>query len=305
MPLEADLLIDRRRLKRRLALWRALAVLLVVAGAAFAAYRSAGAGLPGAAHLSRLTVEGVIGDDRKVIEALDRMRKDSSNRGVIVAIDSPGGSAGGGEALYAALNRVRQSGKPVVAVLRGTAASAGYMAAVASDRIFTREGTVTGSIGVLLQSFDASELLDRLGVRPELLTSGPLKAQPNPFQPLSPEGREAIMRVISDLHDQFVAKVVAGRGLEEAAVRAVADGRVLTGRQALERRLVDAIGGEPEARAWLAAEKGVPESLPVRDVETRSMAERLFRSAFQGAAKTLLSEWLGVDWPFPVWQLRP
>ena len=306
MPLEADLLIDRRRLKRRLALWRALAVLLVVAGAAFAAYRTAGgAGLPGAAHLSRLTVEGVIGDDRKVIEALDRIRKDSSNRGVIVAIDSPGGSAGGGEALHAALNRVRQSGKPVVAVLRGTAASAGYMAAVASDRIFTREGTVTGSIGVLLQSFDASELLDRLGVRPELLTSGPLKAQPNPFQPLSPEGREAIMRVISDLHDQFVAKVVAGRGLDEAAVRAVADGRVLTGRQALERKLVDAIGGEPEARAWLAAEKGVPEGLPVRDVKTRSMAERFLGSVFQGVAKTLLSEWVGVDWRFPVWQLRP
>ena len=305
MTLEADLLIDRRRLKRRLALWRVLAVLLVVAGAAFAAYRSADMALPGSAHLSRLTVDGIIGDDRKVVEALDRIRKDSSNRGVIVAIDSPGGTAGGGEALHAALSRVRQGGKPVVAVLRGTAASAGYMAAVASDRIFAREGTVTGSIGVLLQSFDASELLDRVGIRPELLASGPLKAQPNPFQPLSPEGREAMMRVISDLHDQFVAKVVAGRNMDEAAVRAVADGRVLTGRQALERKLVDAIGGEPEARAWLAAEKGVAESLPVRDVKTRSTAERLFSSIFQGLAKTLLSEWLGVDWGFPVWQLRP
>jgi protease-4 len=261
--------------------------------------------LPGAAHLSRLTVEGFIGDDRKVIEALDRVRKDASNRGVIVAIDSPGGSVGGGEALHAALNRVRQGGKPVVAVLRGTAASAGYMAAVASDRIFAREGTVTASIGVLLQSFDASELLARVGVRPEVLASGPLKAQPNPFQPLSPEAREALMRVIADLHDQFVAKVVAGRGLDEAAVRAVADGRVLTGRQALERRLVDAIGGEPEARAWLAAEKGVPESLPVRDVKTRSTAERLVGSAVEGAAKTLLSEWLGVDWRTLLWQLRP
>jgi protease-4 len=305
MTLEADLLIDRRRLKRRLALWRALAVLLVVAGVAFAASRAADLALPGAAHVSRLTVEGVIGDDRKVVEALDRIRKDASNRGVIVAIDSPGGSVGGGEALHAALNRVRQGGKPVVAVLRGTAASAGYMAAVASDRIFAREGTVTASIGVLLQSFDASELLARVGVRPEVLASGPLKAQPNPFQPLSPEAREALMRVIADLHDQFVAKVVAGRGLDEAAVRAVADGRVLTGRQALERRLVDAIGGEPEARAWLAAEKGVPESLPVRDVKTRSTAERLVGSAVEGAAKTLLSEWLGVDWRTLLWQLRP
>ena len=112
------------------------------------------------------------------------------------------------------------------------------------------------------------------------------------------------MRLVTDLHDQFVAKVATGRGLEEAAVRAVADGRVLTGRQALERKLVDAIGGEPEARAWLAAEKGVPENLPVRDVETRGTAERLLGSVFQGVAKTVLSEWLGVDWRWPLWQLR-
>ncbi len=304
MTLEADLLIDRRRLKRRLSFWRAAAVLLLVAGAALLGARATDTALPGAAHVARLNVEGFIGDDRKVIEALDRVRKDPASRAVVVSIDSPGGSAGGGEALHAALNRIRQAGKPVVAVLRGTAASAGYMAAVASDRVFAREGTVTGSIGVLLQAFDASPLLDRLGVRPEVLASGPLKAQPNPFQPLTPEGREAVMRLITDLHDQFVAKVVAGRGMDEAAVRAVADGRVLTGRQALERRLVDAIGGEPEARAWLAAEKGVPESLPVRDVKTRGTAERLLDSAFQGVAKTVLSEWLGVDWRWPLWQLR-
>jgi protease-4 len=304
MTLEADLLIDRRRLKRRLSFWRAAAVLLLAAGAVFVATRATDMALPGAAHVARLSVEGFIGDDRKVAEALDRVRKDPASRAVIVAIDSPGGSVGGGEALYAALNGVRQGGKPVVAVLRGTAASAGYMTALASDRIFAREGTVTASIGVLLQSFDASELLARVGVRPDVLASGPLKAQPNPFQPLSPEGREAIMGVIHDLHDQFVAKVVAGRGMDEAAVRAVADGRVLTGRQALERKLVDAIGGEPEARAWLAAERGVPESLPVRDVRTRNTAERLLGSAAQGVAKTLLSEWLGVDWRWPLWQLR-
>jgi protease-4 len=304
MTLEADLLIDRRRLKRRLSFWRAAAVLLLAGGALFFAVRATNTALPGAAHVSRLNVEGFIGDDRKVVEALDRVRKDPASRAVVVAIDSPGGSAGGGEALYAALDRVRQGGKPVVAVLRGTAASAGYMAAVASDRIFAREGTVTGSIGVLLQSFDASALLDRLGVRPEVLASGPLKAQPNPFQPLTPEGRDAVMRLITDLHDQFVAKVVAGRGLEEEAVRAVADGRILTGRQALERRLVDAIGGEPEARAWLATEKGVPENLPVREVRTRNTAERLLGSVFQGVAKTVLSEWLGVDWRWPLWQLR-
>jgi protease-4 len=114
-----------------------------------------------------------------------------------------------------------------------------------------------------------------------------------------------VMRLVTDLHDQFVAKVVAGRGMQEAAVRAVADGRVLTGRQALAQGLVDAIGGEPEARAWLAAERGVPENLPVRDVQTRGTAERLIGSAAQGIAKSVLSEWLGVDWRPSLWQLRP
>src|SRR5215210_6724512 len=111
MTLEADLLIDRRRLKRRLSFWRAAAVLLLAAAAVFAAVRAADRALPGMAHLSRLVVDGFISDDRKVAEALDKIRKNPSNRGVIVVIDSPGGSAGGGEALYTALNSVRQGGK--------------------------------------------------------------------------------------------------------------------------------------------------------------------------------------------------
>lgn len=307
MPLEADLLIDRRRLKRRLSLWRGVAVVLLVGAVALAWDRSTDKPLLGgnllAGHVSRLAVEGFIGDDRKLIEAIDRLAKDSSTRALIVAIDSPGGSVGGGEALHAALQRVRAS-KPVVAVMRGTAASAGYMVALASDRVLAREATVTGSIGVILQSVDASGLLSQLGVRSETIASGPLKDQPSPFRPLSPEGREALTRVITDLHDQFVAMVVAGRRLEEPAVRALADGRVLTGRQALAAGLVDAIGGEPEARAWLAAERQVSAELPVRELDVRGVGERLFGSVLGGFTKSLISEWLGVDGFRMVWQPR-
>jgi protease-4 len=178
------------------------------------------------------------------------------------------------------------------------------MAALPAARIFAREATVTGSIGVLLQTPDTSELLDRLGVRVETIDTGPLKDQPNPFHPLSPEGRAALERVIHDLHDQFVGMVVRGRRMEEAAVRALADGRVLTGRQALAAGLVDAIGGEQEARAWLAAEHSVPERLPVRDIEVRSRAERLFDAAWRGLIKTVISEGLGVDGFRALWQLR-
>ena len=312
MPLEADLLIDRRRLKRRLALWRGVAVLLLAGAAALAIGRASdapllsgaltGGGLLGG-HVSRLAVEGFIGDDRKLIEAIDALAKDTSTRALIVAIDSPGGSVGGGEALYAALQRLRAA-KPVVAVMRGTAASAGYMVALASDRILAREATVTGSIGVILQSVDASDLLGRVGVRGEVIASGPLKDQPSPFRGLSPEGRASLTRVIMDLHNQFVGMVVAGRRLPEAAVRALADGQVLTGRQALAAGLVDAIGGEPEARAWLAAERQVPADLPVRELDVRGIGERLFGAMLGGFAKSLTSEWLGVDGFRMIWQPR-
>ena len=301
MALESDLLIDRRRLKRRLSLWRAAAVLLAAGGLVLALARGGEAPLLGRGHVARLPVEGFIGDDRDVVEAIDKLAKDGSARALIVDVDSPGGSVGGGEMLHAALNRLRAS-KPVVTVMRGTAASAGYMAAIAADRVFAREATVTGSIGVLLQSVDASDLLSRIGIAPVVIASGPLKAQPNPLLPLSPEAREHLERVIGDMHEQFVAKVVAGRNLPEPQVRALADGRVLTGRQALAAGLVDAIGGEREARAWLAAERGVPEDLPLRAVETRGVSERIFGAALGGLAKTLASEWLGVDGFRLLWQ---
>jgi protease-4 len=300
MALDTDLFIDRRRLKRRIALWRGFAVLLLLAGVLAWAAR----GLDGPftrGHVVRLAVEGFIGDDRKLAEALDKLARDPKAKALIVAIDSPGGSVGGGEMLHAALARLRE-GRPVVAVMRGTAASAGYMTAVAAERIFARETTVTGSIGVLLQTPDASELLARLGLRVETVASGPLKDQPSPFRPLSPEGRAELQGVIGDLHAQFIGMVAAGRHMPEEQVRALADGRVFTGRQALAAGLVDAIGGEREARAWLAAEKGVPEDLPVRDLQPRGAAERLVGAAWNGFTKTVVSEWLGVDGFRLLWQ---
>jgi protease-4 len=303
MSLEADLLLDRRRLKRRLSLWRMLAVLAVAGVIAFFAFdRQDPTGMiPGGSHVARLVVSGVIGDDRKLTEALDRARRDGSVQAVIVAIDSPGGSVAGGEALHTALARIAER-KPVVAVMSGTAASAGYMAALPAARIFAREATVTGSIGVILQSFDASELLDRLGVRPETLASGPFKAQPSPFAPLSEEGRAQLMRVVSDLHEQFMAKVAAGRNLPPERVRELADGRVFTGREAVGLGLVDAIGGEAEARAWLAAERSIPATLPVREIQIRGLVERTIGSLFGAALKVVLDEWLGVDRVRALWQ---
>jgi protease-4 len=301
--LQPDLLVDRRRLKRQLLGWRVAAVALG-ALAAFVAFRGSGDALPGRAHLARLKIEGAITDDPRVAEALDAAARDGAVKGLILSIDSPGGTVGGGEALHAAVARFREK-KPVVAVMRGTAASAAFMAAMPAERIFARDSTVTGSIGVLLQSFDVSELLGRLGVRPETLTSGALKAQPSPFQPMSPEGRQVMQGVIADLHNQFMCMVAAGRHMTLEEVRPLADGRVYTGRQAVALKLVDAIGGEPEARAWLAEARQVPAATPVRDLDPRDLSERTFGFAVRGLAKNVVSEWLAIDGMRAIWQPGP
>ncbi len=299
MSLETDLLIDRRRLKRSLAFWRAAAILAFISALGITTIEMGPARSLLGGHVARLSVSGLITEDNDRDRALAEVAEDDRARALIVVIDSPGGTVSGGEALHRALSRVAEA-KPVVAVLGGTAASAGYMVALPAARIFAREATVTGSIGVILQTTEFSGLLERLGIRAEAITSGRLKDQPSPFRPLTEEGRAALAHVVSDLHAQFIAMVVRGRGLPEDQVRRLADGRVLTGRQAVAERLVDAIGGEAEARAWLAAEHGVPASLPVRDIAQAS-ERRVLTRLLREARKAFSDERLSLDGLFAVW----
>jgi protease-4 len=280
MALEPDLLLDRRRLKRQLGFWRAALILGVVLGGA----TLLSDGLPenpalGGEHIARLPISGTITDNREMVRLIERAGRDAQVRALLVSIDSPGGTVAGGEAFHTAIRGVRAAGKPVVAVMGGTAASAGYMVALPAERIFAREATLTGSIGVILQSFEVSELMERLGLRAEALTSGPLKDQPSPFRPLTEQGRASLNAVVQDMQSQFVGMVVAGRNMPEERVRELADGRVMTGRQAVAVGLVDAIGGEAEARRWLAETHGLPADLRLRDLDPRGTAERVLSMA--------------------------
>jgi protease-4 len=300
--LEADLLLDRRRLKRRLFYWRGATVVAVLVCLLLAFGR---AGVVRRPHVARLTVSGLIIDNRKLTEAVARLARDDSTKALIVYVDSPGGSVAGGEALHDAIGRVAAK-KPVVAVMGGLAASAGYMIAVPAARIFARSATLSGSIGVILETGEASGLLAHLGVTAEAITSGPLKDQPSFTRPLTAEGRDVLHGLVMDLYDQFVAMVASGRHMEPDKVRALADGRAYTGRQALGLGLVDAIGGEADARAWLAAERGVPAGLPTEDVRTGGLAERAFGDALGGVSeailKSVLFQGLRLDGAWAVWQ---
>jgi protease-4 len=303
MALEVDLLLDRRRLKRRLILWRTLAVIACVV-AVLAGLR--GAGLTGGgAHIARLPVTGIITDDRKLVEAVRAAGKDKNVKALIVSIDSPGGSVSGGESLYRAIKFVAEK-KPVVAVMGGLAASAGYMIAMPANQVFASEATVTGSIGVLMETGEVSGLLGKLGITAEALTSGPLKDQPSFTRPLTPEGREALRAIVLDMYDQFVGMVATGRHMEPDAVRALADGRAYTGRQALKLGLIDAIGDEQDARAWLEKVKGLSADLPVEDISTTSLAGKMLTSELSPildlVAKTLISQSVMLDLPWALWQ---
>ena len=275
--LEADLLIDRRRLKRRLNFWRVLTVLAIVFAAAVLAAPTGSLGV-GRQHIVRITISGVITEDRKLTDAIVALTTDKLVPAVIVAVDSPGGSVAGGESLHAALTRLAAA-KPVVTVMRGTAASAGYMVSLPAERIFARDATLTGSIGVILETVQVSGLLSKLGVDAEAITSGPLKDQPSYSRPLTEPGRAYLNGLVQDMYDQFVTMVAEGRHLDPDTVRKLADGRAYTGRQAKALGLVDEIGGEIEARTWLAQKHGIAETMPVSDLQLSSLVQRTFGSA--------------------------
>src|SRR5690242_2461211 len=303
MSLETDLLLDRRRLKRRLFFWRSFAVLAVLA-VVLVALRGSNPWFIGS-HVARLTVSGVITADRKLDREVAKIADDARAKALLVLVDSPGGSVGGGQALHNAIARVAAK-KPVVVVMGGTAASAGYMIAVPATRIFAQESTLTGSIGVLLETGDISGLLKSIGVSADPIVSGPLKDQPSFVKPLSSEGRQMLQGLVMDMYDQFVDMVAQGRHMDTGRVRELADGRPYTGRQAMKLGLVDAIGGEQDARQWLAQAKGISADLPVEDVSSGSYASRALSSSLGWIVtelwKSVLSQGVILDGAQVVWQ---
>jgi protease-4 len=178
------------------------------------------------------------------------------------------------------------------------------MVAIAADHIVAREGTITGSIGVILQTTDVTGLLSKIGVTAEAIKSAPLKAVPSPLEPLTDEARAATKRLVDDMFDMFVSMVAERRKLDRARALAVADGRVFTGRQALALDLIDATGGEDEALAWLGT-KGVDASLPVRDVKIRReddfWRDMIGSTVSAITGKTYLAERLTLDGLVALW----
>jgi protease-4 len=301
--LDTDALIAVRRLRRHLTWWR----LLAVAGFALAIFISVrdGGVLPPDDHVARVPIEGIIVEDQEFLAMLDSIAGDPRVKAVITDVSSPGGTFTGGEAVYSALRRISEN-KPVVTVMGGLATSGAYMAAIGTDRIYAGHGTITGSVGVIMQSADVTGLMDMIGVKPEIMKSGALKATPNPMEQLSPSARQQLQDVIDALHLRFMEMVAERRGLSVDEVRKrTGDGRIMTGDAALKAGLVDAIGDINAARGWLAAERNISTDLPLVDWEPedplawwRDGASSL-ASVFFG--KSLLPERLRLDGIQALW----
>lgn len=298
MALDPTVIIDRLRLKRRLKFWRIVALISIVGAILVTIGRLSESRFGN--QIARLDVSGIILRDTARNDAIRAVANDDSVKALVVTIDSPGGTFVGGEALYNNLRTVAAK-KPVVAIMGGTATSAAYMAAIGADYIVARNGTLTGSIGVIMQTADITGLLEKLGIKPETMKSGSLKAQPNPMEPFSPAAREAMQTVIRDLYNIFVNMIMERRGLEHDKVRALADGRVFTGHQAKANGLIDVIGAEGQARQWLADSHGVGTDLKIEDVEIKNNYNPWLRMISSIAEKTLFSERLRLDGVLSLW----
>ena len=265
MSIESDVIVDRRRLRSKLTFWRVASALIAIASViAVSAYATPwGRKLTGGGAIQRVNIEGLIRSDQNRVEALERLGK-SNAPAVIVHINSPGGTTAGSEQLYDALMRLKAR-KPMVVVVEGLCASGGYIAALASDHIVAQQTALVGSIGVLFQYPNFTDLLKTVGIKVEEVKSSPLKAAPNGYEPTSPEARAAIDSLVKDSYAWFRGLVQSRRGMDGAQLEKVADGRVFTGRQAIDLKLIDQLGDERTAIAWLVAEKNVASGLPVRD----------------------------------------
>ena len=243
--------------------WPAVGVTALVFAACFIALLGLillGGGdlLAGRNQVAVVEVEGVIVDAGSVVQEIEEHAESASVRAIVVRVQSPGGVVAPTQEIFSAIRRARDKGKPVVASLGAVAASGGYYLAAATNHIVANPGSLTGSIGVIIQLAEIESLLKKVGVRYEIVKAGRFKDVGNIARPMSEEERQVLQALVDDMYDQFVTAVAESRGLDRATVLALADGRVYSGRRAKQLGLVDSLGGLEEAVQKAGELAGIP-----------------------------------------------
>jgi protease-4 len=276
MSAPTDYLLDRRRLRRKLSWWRLWAIAAATLAAVVIVTRLTGADSTDklTPHIAKLSLQGLIIGDKDTIDLIKKIGESSQAKAVIIAIDSPGGTTTGSQIIYEELRRLNEK-KPVIAQVGALAASGAYIAAIASDTIVAQSTSLVGSIGVLFQFPNVYKLLESVGVKVEEIKSSPLKAAPNGFEPTSDAAKAAIASLVADSYTWFKDLVKERRHLDDTELAKVADGRVFTAHQGQPLKLVDILGGEREAVAFLETKKNIAKNLPVREWKKKPGLERL------------------------------
>jgi protease-4 len=233
-------------------------------------------------------LEGVIIDVDDLVRELKAHRENPSVRAVVLRINSPGGVVGPTQELYDAVRRLRDAGKPVVASLGAVAASGGYYVAVGCDEIYANRGTLTGSIGVIMQLANFEQLLKKVGVDYVVVKAGQFKDIGSPSRPMTPDERRVMQGLLDDVHGQFIDAVAAGRKLPREDVVRFADGRVFSGTQAKELHMIDVLGDLEDAVNAAAKRVNIPLPPAVIQPKRRFSIVDLLRSQFEGTALGLL-----------------
>jgi protease IV len=266
---EVESALERRQLKRRVWRWRIAFLALAIIG--LLTFFSLGEGFHPfgrGAQIARIDIAGLITEDRDKVDLLKKAGDDPNVKAVLLAVDSPGGTTTGGEELYTTVGALAKQ-KPVVAVCGTIATSAAYMISLAADRIVARGNTITGSVGVIFQYPEVDEALDKLGVKMHEIKSGPLKAAPSMFSPLDDQGKQLVESLVKEGQVWFLGLVIQRRGITPSAIPGLEAGSIYSGRQAVQYKLIDALGGQEEAVAWLESEKHVAPKLPIIDWKPR------------------------------------
>jgi protease IV len=280
MPITTDTLLDRKRLKAQIRKWRALALIAIAVFILLQVGSADSIKVLTPDYIARIKINDIIAEDDERTEIIERIKKDKHIKAVIMHVDSPGGTVVGGEKLYNVLRELATT-KPLVTVMGTVAASGGYMVALAADHVLAQYNSITGSVGVILQTAEVTELAKKMGIHFLTFKSGELKATPSPFENLTPAGRASIEESIQDSFSYFLNLVKERRKLTPADIQLISDGRIFTGNQAVKHHLVDAIGGEREARAWLTATKKISSSLEVKEIplhKKKSVIEEYMKS---------------------------
>ncbi len=263
-------LLDKFYQKRKSIIFRSFFFFLIIAFIITLSYKFQS----DESFIAKINIEGIIQDRTDIIKQINSLKSDNNVKGLLTIINSPGGTYVGSKELYDSIQTIGEK-IPTAVYMKEMATSGGYLASLSSDKIFGNSGSITGSIGVILQSADISNLLGKIGVSPIIIKSGKLKAVPNPAEQIDEEKLNYLQEIIEKMQKEFLMIVKKNRNVSESVLNLVSDGRILTGREAKNLKLIDDIGNEDDALNWLKNEAKVDEQIKIKELSPENDLQKL------------------------------